>query len=210
MGMIKGLGSYLKQLEGALAPAVARHVHRETQELVQNTLTPMIKHAAKHKKKDVLAMLVHLRASVVDWKGGLPPAECPEMAGKRADGDPPREFSQRALAPSPAQLEVMRFLITHMCDLADDHRGGVLSRVMMAKDDLSRENVKSLRHFYTTSRSYPLMLDFSGTLRHLTDLSNLYFREFHYSISPTPKLPISSSLPYILVDHILKGTREPG
>lgn len=205
IAMIKGFASYLDSLSTLLCPFVARHVHYSTQELVQNTITPMIKHTAKHKKKVVLEMLLKMREISADWKGGVVPTVCPELMGKRGD-DGPRELTQRALPPSFTQLEVMRVLVNHMCDHADESRGGFFAKAF-SSNELSKENVRDLRQWLESSRVYSHMIDMSGTLKEVSDLGNLYFREFYFSIAKSPKLPMSSSLPWILCEHMFKGNR---
>lgn len=205
IAMIKGFSSYLESQSILLSPFVSRHIHHSTQELVQNTITPMIKHTAKHKKKAVLDMLLKMREMCADWKGGVEPSDCPELVGKRNEKGP-REIIQRPLAPSYAQLEMMRILVNHTCDHADETRPGFFSKAFTS-NELSKDDVRDLRTWLDRSRVFDHMLDLSGSLKELSDLGNLYFREFYFSIAKSPKLPMSSSLPWILCEHMFKGNR---
>ena len=45
--MVKGLAGELRKAEPLLAPLVREHVHHTLQELLQNDLTGMIKHAVR-------------------------------------------------------------------------------------------------------------------------------------------------------------------
>ena len=59
--------------------------------------------------------------------------------------------------------------------LFDDKSEGRQSRgLLFAKKDLEKEDVQLLERFYSSSFHFPALLDFSGTVREVTDLSDLW------------------------------------
>ena len=48
------------------------------------------------------------------------------------------------------------------------------------------------------------MLDYARTVRELSDLSFFWYREFYLEMTKRLQFPISMSLPWILVEHIIE------
>ncbi len=61
---------------------------------------------------------------------------------------------------------------------ADSAKGG-----LMKEKDLSQEQLDTIQRFYTTSFTFPYLLDFFDTLHQCTDLSPLWYKEFHLELA---------------------------
>jgi Cytoplasmic Fragile-X interacting family len=53
----------------------------------------------------------------------------------------------------------------------------------MNKEDLTKEDMSTLEAFYKESFAFPYLLDLGGTLRASSDLSDLWYREYHLEIT---------------------------
>jgi cytoplasmic FMR1 interacting protein len=54
---------------------------------------------------------------------------------------------------------------------------------LMNKEDLTKEDMSTLEAFYKESFAFPYLLDLGGTLRASSDLSDLWYREYHLEIT---------------------------
>ena len=61
-----------------------------------------------------------------------------------------------------------------------------------------------MRAFYSASSLYPYLLNLQSTLATLADVSYLWMREFYLELCQRVQFPLSMSLPWILVDHVLR------
>ena len=98
---------------------------------------------------------------------------------KQKDGRPAcPAHPVRVAAPSPTQLHLMRTIVRALFDTKSE---ATQSRGFFTKRDLEKEDVERLEAFYGTSFKFPALLDFSGILSGLGDLSELWYREFYVS-----------------------------
>ncbi len=92
--------------------------------------------------------------------------------------------------------------------LFDDKSEATQSRGFFTKRDLEKEDKERLEAFYATSFKFPAMLDFSGILRELGDLSELWYREFYLDLSKQVQFPIEMSMPWILTKHVVEANQQ--
>eukprot|EP01111_Echinosteliopsis_oligospora_P015952 TRINITY_DN6483_c0_g1_i1.p1 TRINITY_DN6483_c0_g1~~TRINITY_DN6483_c0_g1_i1.p1 ORF type:complete len:1368 (+),score=367.50 TRINITY_DN6483_c0_g1_i1:181-4284(+) len=193
IGMIKGLSGLIIREESLLSPIIKRTLHGELQEFVQITLRELIRTVSKNQKKkekNVRSELLQLRAIAADWMGGTEPVD-PALYGKKsAKEDEKVQYPSRAVGPSPTQLDLIRN-ITY----------GLICR----KKEWSGSQVKDLEDFYGRSFFYPYLLTLTPTILAITDLADLWYREFYLELSKRLQFPIEMSLPWILTDHILES-----
>ena len=60
--------------------------------------------------------------------------------------------------------------------------------------------------FVERSFFYRHLLDFERTLRQVTDLSELWYKEFYLELAKKVQFPIEMSLPWILTQTIMENT----
>eukprot|EP00520_Triparma_pacifica_P016970 CAMPEP_0118647642 /NCGR_PEP_ID=MMETSP0785-20121206/8721_1 /TAXON_ID=91992 /ORGANISM="Bolidomonas pacifica, Strain CCMP 1866" /LENGTH=1553 /DNA_ID=CAMNT_0006539761 /DNA_START=145 /DNA_END=4803 /DNA_ORIENTATION=+ len=202
ISMIKSMSSLLLKNEAALAPMIRLYVHNELQNLVQNDLVPAL-HRADKKKRPVMTSLMQIRTLALDI-----------LQGKRHDdyrvykkSNPKADVPARVVGPAPTQLHLMR---TMLRSLYDDKSEARASRGFFSKRDLDAEEAKVLESFYRTSLAFPYLLSFSDTLSKVSDIGDLWYREFYLEVSKQmnsklPQFPIAMSLPWILTEHVINN-----
>jgi hypothetical protein len=112
-----------------------------------------------------------------------------------------RDFPRRAVAPSLTQMHLIRRMMhTIFSPDAPGMQGGLFS----GEKDLKKEWLPVWEEFYRNSYYFPFLLQFPATLRELTDLSALWFREFYLEITKEIQFPISQSMPWLLTEFMIQ------
>lgn len=65
--------------------------------------------------------------------------------------------------------------------------------------------MRELEDFYARSFFYKYVLSITPSVVAMTDLADLWYREFYLELSKRLQFPIEMSLPWILTDHILES-----
>ena len=197
ISMVKSMSSLLLKNESTLAPMIRLYVHNELQNLVQNDLVPVL-HRADKKKRPIMTSLMQIRTLAVDW-----------LAGRRQDdyrtykkSNPSADVPARVVGAAPTQLHLMR---TMLRALYDDKSEARASRGFFSKRDLDAQEAGILENFYRTSLSFPYLLSFSDTVSKVSDLGDLWYREFYLEVSKQIQFPIAMSLPWILTEHVINN-----
>jgi cytoplasmic FMR1 interacting protein len=201
VAFIKGLAGVMLRHDGLLSPIIRLCIHAELQEFVQIQLRDMIAYASKKKKASREEML-HLRAMAADWKGGIEPDD-PALFGKKVKkgSSSAPEVPERAVGPSPTQLDLMRTIVYGLVS----HRVGTSKTGEYSDKDYSSSSARVLEEFLARSFFYKHLLSYSQTIRQVTELADLWYREFYLELSKRLQFPIEMSLPWILTDHVLEG-----
>ena len=110
-----------------------------------------------------------------------------------------RDFPRRAVAPSLTQMHLLRRMMhTIFSPNAPGMQGG-----MFSEKDLKKEWIPVWEEFYRNSYYFPALLVFPETIRSLSDLSYLWYREFYLEVTKSVQFPISQSMPWILCETII-------
>eukprot|EP00039_Didymoeca_costata_P002102 m.57505 g.57505 ORF g.57505 m.57505 type:complete len:1269 (-) comp11113_c1_seq1:133-3939(-) len=200
IAMIKDVSRILWQMKIPLGDAVRRDMHRDVQEFVQVTIRDALRHAAKKKKKQVQQVLIGCRKTCADWRDSQEPTDDPALTGGKDSNYIPKSLPEpRPVGPGTTQLFMLRTMLESVCA---DHKKKSLT------SDMESKHLPAMLQFYHRSFYFQALLNFSKTLQRASDLSQLWYREYyleltHVSKNPRIQFPISMSLPFILVDHIL-------
>jgi cytoplasmic FMR1 interacting protein len=90
-----------------------------------------------------------------------------------------RDFPRRAVNPSWTQMHLLRRMMHSIFSPdAPGMSGGIFS-----EKDLKKEWIPVWEEFYRNSYYFPYMVSFPETLRELTDLSALWYREFYLEVT---------------------------
>lgn len=207
VSMIKSLASMLGRAEATFAPVLRSYMHHETQVFIQHTVLGFLYKAQKHKRKEELALLLQIRATAADWMNGIEPFEDyksrPQVKRvtlvKRDEALNVAPVPQRCVAPSTTQLHLLRSMIWSLYHpSAPWMRGGLFSAKVFSKADIN-----ALETFYEDSFFFPQLLRLSSTVRECSELGWLWFREFYLEMTKQVQFPISMSLPWILIEHVI-------
>ena len=104
------------------------------------------------------------------------------------------------MPPSDTQLWLLRSLVR---SLYDEQSPAIKSGI--GRDpDLPKQTVGEMRAFYSSTALFPYLLRLPSTLQQLSNVSYLWLREFYLELSKRSQFPVSMSLPWILIEHVLK------
>ena len=160
----------------------------------------------KYEKKGLKALLMHLRNLCADWSMGVVIMDEERMKSKEfKTSDHGNDYPPRSVPPSPTQLWLARATIRSLVD----EQSPYVAHSMMKEADLPKETVTAMRAFYSASSLYPYLLNLQSTLATLADVSYLWMREFYLELCQRVQFPLSMSLPWILVDHVLQMRNRP-
>jgi len=203
IAMIKGLANVMLREDGLLSPLIARCIHDEIQEFIQINLREMIRHASK-KKKPIRSELLQLRFMAADWYNGLEPND-PALFGKKQDKDSERiSIPSRGVGPSATQLDLIRNMTYGFLFISNNPQQKV---GVFGDKDFSTNDVKALEAFYNRSHFFQYLLNYSSMISKITDLGDLWYREFYLELSKRLQFPIDMSLPWILTNHVLESRK---
>jgi cytoplasmic FMR1 interacting protein len=208
ISMIKSLGSMMKKAESDLAPVMRNFVHFELQKYIQIDLLPMLQHlekkAGKKDKGVSFKALELMRGIAADWKDGIVPDvnySNKQLKDKAYLERQVISLPKRTVSHTKTQMLLVRSISQA---LVDDRYDGQKSSMFGSKDfDKGSEEV--IRKFCADSAHFDRLLDYSSTVNELTDLSDLWYREFYLEMTKEVQFPIDMSLPWILTEHVIQN-----
>lgn len=199
ISMIKSLASHLLQAESLFAPFIRFHIHHVTQQLVQGDLTPLL-HRVDKRNKPILPTLLKLRALAADWLHGIEPANDYKEYSRKQGSVQSHAHPARVVAPALSQLFILRAQVASLCDAESEVRK---KSSIFSKADLERSDIELFEKFYSESFLFPYVLHYTHYVREMSDLSDLWYREFFLEMTRCVQFPIDLSLPWLLVEHVL-------
>jgi hypothetical protein len=90
-----------------------------------------------------------------------------------------RDFPRRATAPTLTQTTLLR----RMCDFIHNPKAPGMGGGFMKEKDLKKEWIPIWERFYSMSFWFKYLLDYSNTIREITDMSHLWYREFYLEMT---------------------------
>ncbi|KAJ3433774.1 cytoplasmic fmr1-interacting protein-related [Anaeramoeba flamelloides] len=196
ISMIKGVSALMKKSEVNLYPIIRSFIHDQIQEFALTTLRPMIKKAAKKKKKKILGKLVWLRTILADWKNGK---EQEDLALNGKNYKDKLEYDNKNVGITRTQHVLIISLLENMFS---EKAAGMKGGFMKGKDFTSGE-VKEFQEFLNKLWVYPYLMNYSETVRKSSDLGIVWYREFHLGLNEVLQFPIEMSLPWIITRYAL-------
>jgi cytoplasmic FMR1 interacting protein len=204
VSLIKSLSSQLSAAETTLAPLIRYHIHHSIQQLVQGDLLPILHRVDKRNKSNQLSVLLAIRHLAADWTNKTDPGEN-YKAYSRKQGSVIAVHNPRVVSTTHTQLHLLRMFIYSVYDdsSAMRQRNGLLG-----KADLEKEDIKMFETFYVNSYFYPYMLSLSDSIRNVSDVSDLWYKEFYLELTKCIQFPIEMSIPWILTEQIIVSNRS--
>jgi cytoplasmic FMR1 interacting protein len=200
LAMIKGVLVVMLGADTLLAPIIRRHIHDQLQEFIQHELRELMAKtmkSTKPKKRFLQNELLTLRFFAADWYNSAEPQDV-ALEGKKPKENEKFNIPTRTVAPSSTQLDMIRNMLFGFM-----HQTG--KKQMYSESDLGGSSQKIFADFYHQSFFYRYLLDYTTTLREITDVGDLWYREFYLDLNERIQFPIDMSLPWILTDHILES-----
>jgi cytoplasmic FMR1 interacting protein len=207
ISMVKALVCILQRAESKLAPLIRFHCHHSIQNLVQAEILPLTHRVDKRKTTDLLPILLQIRAIAADWIDGEEPLENYKQH-KRKLGIVNITHPLRVVSSSSTQLRILRSYVRSVYSEASSAkmRYGIMGR----KTDLEPSDISTLESFYRSSFFFSSVLKYSSVLTDASDLSYLWYREYHLEMAGLIQFPIEFSIPWILTEHVstTKGVKR--
>lgn len=203
VGYVKSIGSMMQRCDTLVADALWETIHAEVQDFVQNTLATMLRTTFR-RKKDISRILSDMRTLSADWMANTGKQDT-ELQPLQQDGEEGRGsyLYPRPVAPTPAQVHCLQFLIYEVVSGGNLRRpGGLFSN---SGSEIPGDDLKQLETFFYKLGFFLHILDYTVTIASLTDLGFLWFREFYLETSRVIQFPIECSLPWMLVDYVLES-----
>lgn len=198
--IIKSLTALLDQCKALLAPFIRFHIHHQIQQLVQGNMLPILHRMDKRGSKNFPSLL-RLRTLNADWINDQ--EQCDDYKGySRKMGSIQSNHPARVVGPGYIQLQLLR---SELRTLYDEKSAARKTNSFFGKADLEKDDIEAFESFYYESIFYPYLLDFTATLKDISDMSYLWFRELYLEATRCVQFPIDMSLPWLLTEHIIKN-----
>lgn len=199
VSMIKSLASMMTGISDKVAPFIRFHIHHDMQQMVQGELQPIL-HRVDKRKNPVLPALLDIRALAADWLNGFEPID-DYRSYSRKQGHVSADFPARVVSAGYTQLSLLRIQVRGIYDEKSSARQ---KQSFFGRVELEKEDIALLQKFYYESYHYLYMLNYTGVLLSISDLSDLWYREFFLEMTNCVQFPIEMSLPWILTEHVVK------
>lgn len=199
VAMIKSLASMMTSMEDKVAPFIRFHIHHDLQQMVQGELQPIL-HRVDKRNNPVLPALLDIRALAADWLDGVEPVQDYKNYSRK-QGHVSADVPARVVSAGYTQLSLLRIQIRAIYDEKSSARQ---KKSFFGRAELEKEDVALLQNFYYESYNYLYMLNYSGVLLSMSDLSDLWYREFFLELTSCVQFPIEMSMPWILTEHVVK------
>lgn len=115
-----------------------------------------------------------------------------------------RDFPRRSTAPTLTQLTLLRRMVWFICcPKSEGMQGGLF------KDkDLKKEWSATWIAFYKNSFFYEYLLSYHQSVRTLTDMSHLWYREFYLEMTKSVQFPIGEAKFVFYIAKIVNDNLE--
>jgi cytoplasmic FMR1 interacting protein len=197
---IKSLSSILSNAEVNLSPLLRIYAHHRIQHIARGDLLPLLHRVDKRKKTSHLAPLLKIRDLVADYGQDKNKDDEDFKSYSRKQGNVHVKHQLRAVSVSNSQLYMFRSQIHAICDETSVYRQ---KKGLLGKADMEKEDIQSFEIFYKESFFYPYLLNFQDTLMRVSDMGDLWYREFYLELTKCVQLPIEMSLPWILIELVI-------
>ncbi|EGD74766.1 hypothetical protein PTSG_07003 [Salpingoeca rosetta] len=205
LAMIKDVQGQLDSMASLLVPEINTFIHHQVQAVVHGVFQPLLQHANKKKRREASRVLPGLVNMVSDLEVSLSAAaaaahhqvhvpatkrDAKKMTRQAIIPDAAIALPVRKCGPTSTQLFYLQAALTQILHFES---GGLLK----AKD-LSPQQTDALKSLMAQMLDFHDMLNFHRTLEQCTDLSSLWYKEFHLELAKEIQFPVEFSLPWIL------------
>ncbi|KAK2964417.1 putative Cytoplasmic FMR1-interacting protein 1 like protein [Blattamonas nauphoetae] len=204
--IIQTFKQYVDEQCTSLQNEINQYIYYRVQYFCQVTCRQLLQHCAKAKKSDTLLFLLKLREDAARWTSGQTPTGDYTILEK-----PPKsssDFKMPPITPSPTpphptQLFILRSIVSSLCST----RSPAFNKPEKTVHIIEKDDLQLLHQFEAESFYFPYLMDTKSTIAQITDLGQLWYREDFIergrSTEQVQQYPIDSSLPYILINHLV-------
>ena len=200
ISLIKSLASQLYRNDVYLSPLFRMHQHHRLQQLMKSDMLPVLRRVYKRKDTSQLNNLLQIVQLVGDnHDADIKDDETDYKSYSRKQGSVIVNHKIRVVGISNSRLSLLRSKIHEVYHEKSLHR---LKHGLLGKTDLEKDDITSLEIFYNESYYYSYLLAFQKTVREVSSLGELWFREYHLDLTKCVEFPIEMSLLRMLTDKI--------
>ncbi|XP_049848637.1 protein pirA-like [Schistocerca gregaria] len=164
---------------------VRAFLHQRLLEMVGRVAKRRSRHPQTHAGMQLLLRLLSARDPRREWEGH----------GQRAGSVEEAVPCPGAL--SGTRLELVRVVLSHILHRPRKYR-------ILEEKDLSESELRSLESFNHQLFLQAYLVRYDSCMRAITDLGELWYREFYLELSNRVQFEIESSLAWNLIDHVLE------
>ncbi|KAJ3102395.1 Cytoplasmic FMR1-interacting protein 2 [Phlyctochytrium planicorne] len=197
--------SMVKVMASAL-DGLSRNINNVLQAYIRNTIGGFISVAVPEiisytaKKKKGLSTVFRAVRSF-----GLEKDDAEDKKEKHLKGAPlPRIASEDIANRKSGFSNTQLYFISALLEYAVSEKTKS-SRGLLKEKELKDSHVQDIQAFIQKLETFRYFGDLKGTIASCSNLSGLWFKEFYLELSRQVQFPISMSLPWILIEHILKS-----
>ena len=200
ISLIKSLASQLYRNDVYLSPLFRMHQHHRLQQLMKSDMLPVLRRVYKRKDTSQLNNLLQIVQLVGDNPStDIKDDETDYKSYSRKQGSVIVNHKIRVTEISSSRLCLLRSKIHEVYHEKSLHR---LKHGLLGKTDLEKDDIASLEIFYNESYYYNYLLNFHTTVREVSSLGEVWFREHHLDLTKCVEFPIEMSLIRMLTDQI--------
>eukprot|EP00056_Hartaetosiga_gracilis_P000791 m.40491 g.40491 ORF g.40491 m.40491 type:complete len:1374 (+) comp10358_c0_seq1:113-4234(+) len=208
--MVNDIHGQLQSLTNQLAEGINGYVHFQLQTVIHGVLQRLLSSIQKSKsmkkkknKNEAPEVIAHLCNLISDLNVSvnIDPSEIMAMATKKQAKKAAKTASvaditmpKRKCAPTTSQLIYFRSVLNTLVGFDNEGKSALLKR-----KELSPQQFDAMKKVYDESAHYLTLLQFERTLKRATDLSSLWFKEYHLELEKKVQFPIEFSLPWMLM-----------
>eukprot|EP01084_Bolivina_argentea_P282008 482634_1 len=197
---IKSLSTLLLKHETTIRIFLTEYIHYEIQRFVHKVIALHLQKAWKKNKQKIEEILLFMRLIIADndnrkiltndYKSKK------EKVVKKNIAE--HEINNRNVFPTKTQIVLLRRCLLEIFSEDASHQSGLFTKF------LYRDAVKDFKQFYDLLENVLYILDYKHTIINASDLSYLWFREYHLKNHDGDiQFPIECSLPWMLLNFTL-------
>ena len=205
ISLSRSLSSLLSKAHTQLAPLIRVHQHHRIQVVTRSDMIPLAHRVDKRKKMDLLTPLLSIISLAADNDGDSDVGTSYKHYSRK-QGQVEIAHKIRNTAASASILYLLRSKLHAIYDDRSIYRQ---KSSLLGKTDLEKEDIIRFEEFYEESFFYPYLLNFEGTLREISSMWTLWYREHNLELINGVQFPIEKSLPWLLTRRIIAVHTAP-
>jgi len=199
IGMIKGIEKMMIERHAILKPVLAQCVYEDIQKFLQVSLVHVMRKSKKYKKTYMTAACDLMRQVLADVKD-------PETMRKDYEKDKDQinkelknfKVPQKSVMPTDTQVLILRRLIW---EVSSPRAAGMQGGMFGGGKDLKPEEIKIWHSLYNRLEFFKEVKNYNTTIRKITDMAFLWYREFYLEMTGEVQFPTPMSLPWIMTEY---------
>merc|ERR1740123_1587663 len=182
-----------------LKPVLAQCVYEEIQKFLQFHLVHVLRKGKKYKKTYLTAACDLMRQVLADVKDPNSMKTDYEKNKDQINKDLKNfKVPQKSVMPTDTQVLILRRLIW---EVSSPRAAGMQGGMFGGGKDLKPEEIKIWHSLYNRLEFFKEVKNYNTTIRKITDMAFLWYREFYLEMTGEVQFPTPMSLPWIMTEY---------